>query len=92
MIYRNRDGIEVSESERGCAYRVDAPVRGNGMDMLCEVRFQSGPAESIGVNGLSADVVIAIVIDHVKKNGRGVNSSRAIVAMENALQWIVACR
>lgn len=89
MIHKDKNGIVVSETAAGVAYRADAPVKGSeSMDLLCEVRFQMGEAGQIGVNGLSTESLLAILIDHENKTGRGVPTLKAIVAMEEALRWL----
>lgn len=88
MIFKDRNGIEITETAKGVAYRADAPVRGGGMDLLCEVRFQAGEAGQIGVNGMSTEALLAILVDRENKVGRGVPSIRAVVAMEEALRWL----
>jgi hypothetical protein len=38
----------------------------NGLDFLCSVRFQNGPIKEFGVNGITQEALLAIVIDRLR--------------------------
>jgi len=62
--------------------------------ILLEVSFQKGHRNEVGVNGVLADTIPAIVLDHLKGFQSGEFSSRenalVITKLEEAMLWIKA--
>lgn len=59
---------------------------------LFEIHFQEGPILETGVNGISTDALLRILVDHLQGFQRGSFSCRenalAITKLEEALHWI----
>lgn len=58
----------------------------------CHVRFQNGPIQEAGVNGISGEALLAIVIDRLRSFQSGPFSCRdnaiALTHCEEALMWL----
>ena len=61
---------------------------------LSKLKFQNGPANDVGVNGVTDVMVIAAVIDHLSGIQAGPyrcgQNDQAIAALRNATQWLVS--
>lgn len=59
-----------------------------------DIRFQKGAAKEVGVNGMSDEALIAIVIDRLQGFNEGAfrcrENSLAITKLEEALMWLQA--
>jgi len=59
---------------------------------LCVLQFQNGPIPEVGINGLSNEALIAIVIDRLQGFNKGAYSCRenslAITKLEEAMHWL----
>jgi hypothetical protein len=59
---------------------------------LCDINFQNGPIGEVGVNGVTQEVLLAIVIDRLRSFQAGAFSSRenekALTHCEEALHWL----
>jgi hypothetical protein len=71
-------------------YRVE-PRNSAGCEAL-DVKFQNGPIGEVGVNGVTQEVLLAIVIDRLRSFQAGPFSSRenalALTKCEEALHWL----
>jgi len=69
-------------------YRVTGYDTGN-IDIIC---FQNGPIKEAGVNGITQEVLLAIVIDRLRSFQSGPFSCRenaiALTHCEEALMWL----
>lgn len=58
---------------------------------VCEIRFQHGPVLEHGVNGITNEALIAVVLDRLRSFQKGSFSSRynaiSITKLEEALMW-----
>lgn len=72
-------------------YRVDH-ANTAGCDPLMTVSFQNGPIAEHGVNGVTQEILLAIVIDRLRSFQAGPFSSRenahALTKCEEALHWL----
>ena len=63
-----------------------------GVPALSEIRFQNGPIAEHGVNGVTQEIMLAIVIDRLCSFQSGPFSSRenalALTKCEEALHWL----
>ena len=59
---------------------------------ICIVDFQNGPIDEKGVNGVTQEILLAIVIDRLRSFQAGPFSCRenalALTKCEEALQWL----
>lgn len=59
-----------------------------------DIQFQNGPINEAGVNGLTHEVLIAIVVDRMRDFQRGPYACRenalALTKLEEAQQWLFA--
>lgn len=71
-------------------YRI-APQDSAGCEMLA-ISFQNGPIDEVGVNGVTQEVLLAIVIDRLRSFQSGPFSCRenalALTKCEEALHWL----
>jgi hypothetical protein len=69
-------------------YAVDCDGSENG----CDIHFQNGPISEAGVNGLTQEVLLAIVADRLRSFQKGPYSSKAnacaLTHVEEAMQWL----
>lgn len=74
-------------------YQIDqiggAPSSGGGKTLI---RFQNGPIQEVGVNGISGEAVLAIVVDRLRSFQAGPFSCRenalALTKLEESLMWL----
>lgn len=90
----NLDIVVVDPPGHGGAshvYRVDHPNT-VGVEPLMTVNFQNGPINEHGVNGVTQEILLAIVIDRLRSFQAGPFSSRenalALTKTEEALHWL----
>lgn len=73
------------------AYRVEHAATA-GVPPMLEVNFQNGPIAEVGVNGVTQEILLAIVIDRLRSFQAGPFSSRenalALTKCEEALHWL----
>ena len=71
-------------------YAVDVDGSENGLDVI----FQNGPIAEVGVNGVTQEVLLAIVIDRLRSFQAGPYACRenalALTKCEEALHWLSA--
>lgn len=71
-------------------YKVEPPASAN-CDVLT-VNFQNGPIGEVGVNGVTQEILLAIVIDRLRSFQSGPFSSRenalALTKCEEAMHWL----
>lgn len=64
----------------------------NGPDFLCSVRFQNGPIKEHGVNGITQEALLAIVIDRLRSFQAGQfaceENALALDKCEEALNYL----
>jgi len=69
-------------------YAVDVDGSENGLDVL----FQNGPIAEVGVNGVTQEVLLAVVIDRLRSFQAGPFACRenalALTKCEEALLWL----
>jgi hypothetical protein len=65
---------------------------GGDVDTAVTLRFQNGPIKEIGTNGITHEVLIAIVIDRLKSFQAGQYACRenalALTKLEEAAHWL----
>jgi len=58
----------------------------------CDIKFQNGPIKEFGVNGLTQEVLLTIVVDRLRSFQKGPFSCRenavALTHCEDALMWL----
>jgi hypothetical protein len=58
----------------------------------CRIRFQNGPIQEAGVNGISGEALIAVVIDRLRSFQAGPFACRenaiALTKLEEGLMWL----
>lgn len=63
-----------------------------GHDPLLSIHFQNGPIAEHGVNGVTQEILLAVVIDRLRSFQSGAFSSRenaiALTKCEEALHWL----
>lgn len=88
------DVIVADASGHGGASHVYRVEHGNsaGHDHLLEIRFQNGPIAEHGINGVTQEILLAVVIDRLRSFQAGPFSSRenalALTKCEEALHWL----
>lgn len=69
----------------------NGPVEKEG-DPCCTISFQNGPIKEAGVNGISGEALLAIVIDRLRCFQAGKYASNenmhALVNLAEALEWL----
>lgn len=70
-------------------YRIE---HGGPTDPFTIIRFQNGPIQEAGVNGISGEALLAVVIDRLRSFQAGQYSCRenalALTALEESLMWL----
>ena len=77
-------------------YYIDWATPDGGMNdtkpNYCRVSFQNGPIKEFGVNGITQEALLAIVIDRLRSFQQGPYSCRdnaiALTHCEDALMWL----
>lgn len=95
------DKIDIAvggEIGHGCGanhvYFVSAPPddKSVGVEPMLTVKFQSGSINEVGINGVTQEVLLAIIIDRLRSFQSGPFSCRenalALTKCEEALQWM----
>lgn len=63
-----------------------------GVEPMLTVKFQNGPINEAGINGVTQEVLLAIIIDRLRSFQSGPFSCRenalALTKCEEALQWM----
>lgn len=72
-------------------YQIDLLVENSKLDLL-EIKFQNGPINEIGFNGISNEALLAVVIDRLRGFQGGEFKCRenalALTAFEEGLMWL----
>ena len=67
---------------------------GAGFPLLCSVKFQNGPIKEVGVNGITQEALLAILIDRMRSFQAGAYANKcnesALQALEVALDELQA--
>lgn len=88
------DVIVADAPGHGGASHVYRVEHGNsaGCGPLLEISFQNGPIAEHGVNGVTQEILLAVVIDRLRSFQSGPFSSRenalALTKCEEALHWL----
>ena len=76
------------------AYRISYDPDDNGYRRIHAVDFQRGPVAEVGVNGISQEALLAIVIDRLRHFQKGPFRCRenalALTKFEEGMQWLHA--
>jgi hypothetical protein len=81
---------------------LDAPGQGGachqylihtgGLGATCAIQFQNGPIKEFGVNGVSGEALVAVVIDRLRSFQAGSFACRenavALIKLEEAMMWL----
>lgn len=71
---------------------VDRPGEGHTHGPIATIRFQNGPIAEAGVNGLTQEVLLAIVADRLRSFQAGPYACRentlALTKIEEAMHWL----
>jgi hypothetical protein len=101
LVYENETGLKVFEIltvrranvvaaiQPGHHYRAQW-VEASGVDKVASVDFQDGPIPANGVNGLTSEALLAVLIHRTKTlNDRFPceENERALYHMKSALSW-----
>lgn len=82
---------DEKEMSYGTLHQFQFKNAGSG-EYLGELRFQKGGKKEVGINGVSDEVILAIVLERFKhiQNGDYANRETAIAAtkIEEALLWL----
>jgi hypothetical protein len=74
------------------AYNLNPGTADGGTSSMCRVSFQNGPIKEAGINGISGEALIAIVIDRLRSFQSGPYSCRenavALTKLEESLMWL----
>lgn len=75
-------------------YIVRVPMDRQGITRNDAILFQSGPITTEGMNGLTSEALIAVLIDRLERFQEGPNAcienTAAIAALHNAMHWLKA--
>lgn len=89
------DGIEYEDGERrndGQCHRYRIERKATAGDASDILQFQDGAPLYVGVNGITEEALIAILIDRLQRFNRGEFPSRqnslAITKLEEAMHWL----
>jgi len=73
-------------------HKYEVVLAENRNRVVCEVNFQNGPIKEFGVNGVTNEDLIAIVIDRMRGFQSGDYACRenalALTKLEEALMWL----
>lgn len=88
------DIVVTDDAGHGGANHAYAVTHSNaaGVPPICSISFQNGPIAEHGVNGVTQEILLAIVIDRLRCFQSGPFSSRenaiALTKCEEALHWL----
>lgn len=92
------DALEITvldEPGQGGAcheYHISGPNVSGSQSVSCQISFQNGPIQEAGVNGISGEALIAIVIDRLRSFHAGQFACRdnavALTHFEEGLMWL----
>lgn len=88
-IYSDHNGLHVIEISQAHEYLIAAAEPG-GLKGIAPVAFQNGPVKEVGVNGLTNEALLAILIDRTEQLNKLYpcrENSIAITKMQEALMW-----
>jgi hypothetical protein len=91
VVALDQPGAGGANHEYGIDWKVPDSVKGFVKDSI-QISFQNGPIKEVGVNGLTQEVLLAIVIDRLRSFQAGPFSCRenaiALTHCEDALMWL----
>lgn len=89
QVHSDHNGLQVFEITPAHEYLVTAP-QGEKLSGIAPIAFQSGPVKEAGVNGLTNEALLAILIDRTEQLNKLYpcrENSIAITKMQEALMW-----
>lgn len=94
----NSDNVVVTRYDEepgpgGAHHQYAIYIHGDKHPPVVVINFQNGPAKEVGVNGVSEEALLAIVLDRLRGFQRGPFSTRenacAITKFEEGLHWLM---
>lgn len=90
------DQIEIAATDEpgsgGANHRYSIAIQGESTGQIWDIEFQNGPINEVGVNGVTNEALLAIVIDRLRSFQSGPFSCRenalALTKCEEALLWL----
>jgi hypothetical protein len=83
--------VKVACVEDGHRYHIGVH-EGSAMFPVLDIRFQKGPVKEVGVNGITDEALIAVVLDRLRHFQEGEFRCRenalTITKLEEALHWL----
>lgn len=87
---------KAAESGANHRYKIDGPLETyidvSAPKFQCDMRFQNGPIAEVGVNGITHESVLAVIVDRLQGFQSGPYACRenalAITKLEEALHWL----
>jgi hypothetical protein len=74
------------------AYGFNPGTDAGGSQEKCRIEFQNGPIQEFGVNGITQEALLAVVIDRLRSFQAGAYACRenavALTKCEEALMWL----
>lgn len=71
---------------------IDGPGEGHQAGPACQISFQNGPIQEVGVNGISGESLLAVVIDRLRAFQSGpfscYENAAALIKLEESLMWL----
>lgn len=85
-------GFDVTNNASYVHCNREEPSNYDGPEDASWIIFQNGPIKEFGVNGITQEVLLAIVIDRLRGFQAGpyahANNGNALFHCENALEWL----
>ena len=73
-------------------YNLNPGTDEGGTNPMCRISFQNGPVKEAGVNGISGEALLAVVIDRLRSFQAGPFACRenacALTHLETSLMWL----
>lgn len=74
------------------AYDLNPGTDAGGTTSLCLIRFQNGPVKEAGINGITQESLLAVVIDRLRGFQKGEFGCRenaiALTKIQEAMMWL----
>jgi hypothetical protein len=92
ILVLDEPGSGGASHEYAITYNLNPGSDAGGASPMCHVKFQKGPIQENGINGISGEALMAIQIDRLRSFQAGPYACRenalALTAMEEALMWL----
>lgn len=76
----------------GASHVYDVAITGKGASVSTRLSFQNGPIKEVGVNGITHEVLLAILVDRLTCFQAGPYASRenalALTKLQEAAHWL----